>query len=116
MTRVLSLDLSKRCDRKQLRSAIARGWDITPEEMQAYKQALAEAMQIALEVGSPREIRGCVSTFQRMVRDEIDQDHHEDKIELAKSGDAKVSVDIVSAEDRERVARELSRNGVDAGE
>jgi hypothetical protein len=70
-----ALDMTDGRDRKTLTGAISAGWAVKPEHLERYRKALDNALAIALQEGSSREIRGCVQTMQR-ITDQIQRDEH----------------------------------------
>ena len=61
------LDLTTDKDRNKLVRAITHNWNITPETMRFYSDALQHATQLAIRDEDPQAIRACAQTFLQMV-------------------------------------------------
>ncbi len=81
-----------RRDAALVRQAISSGWGVTREELLKYRDALAEALEIARAKGNARDVRGCVNTMKG-ITDQIQRDEHrEEPVKI----DHRISVEYVN--------------------
>lgn len=96
------LDMTDGRDRQVLRSAVARGWPVTTEDMKFYYEKLRDAVTASEDA---RELTSCVKVFTTIVSQIQTQEHHEDKNQ--RLDDGKPTEIVIRHVDRPRIHADL---------